>query len=51
MSHFIFGLILLGYFALWGLLAVLLHHFRPRTSVSRHYAADGTTTTTTKDIA
>lgn len=51
MSEFVFGLLLAGYCALWGLAAFALHRIRPRTTVHRHYAADGTTTTTSKDIA
>ena len=51
MSEFQLGLLILGWCAAWGLIPVLLHRTRPRTTVERHYAADGTTTTTSKDIA
>ena len=55
MSTDTFALILAAYFAAyfaaWGLIAVLLHRTRPQKCIDRHYAADGTTTTTSKDIA
>lgn len=51
MSETHLALLLAVYFAAWGLIPVVLHRTRPRKTVHRHYAADGTATTTTKDIA
>lgn len=51
MSTDIFALILAAYCAAWGLIPSVLHHLRTRHSIDRHYAADGTTNTTSKDIA